>query len=320
MRDEERKRAPRFSIIRTGVGGTLMGLAMLVPGVSGGTMILVMGLYDEFIGGIADVTRLRFTRRNIAFLAIIGVAAGGAIAAMAGTMSRAVTLHQSAMFSLFIGLTLGGVPLLIRMLKGFTRLSIVGVVAGLAVMVVIAVTKEEPPNPNRARQEAAATAAGGFVIEPDYPRDTAAGALAMSAMVLPGISGAYMLLVLNRYETILASVSLAKDYVISGGKQGDPVVFLRVVIPTALGAVASLVLLSNFLKWMLRRHEQPTLGVLLGLLLGSVVGIWPFDATSQPGDYALGLLLALAGFSFTALLSGSSARAEALSRERARSK
>ncbi len=303
MRDEERKRAPRFSIIRTGVGGVLMGLAMLVPGVSGGTMILVMGLYDEFIGGIADVTRLRFTRRNIAFLAILGVAAGGAIAAMAGTMSRAVTLHQSAMFSLFIGLTLGGVPLLIRMLKGLTRLSIVGVAAGLAVMVVIAVTKEEPPG----RQAISAAAAGGFVIEPDYPRDTAAGALAMSAMVLPGISGAYMLLVLNRYETILASISVAKDYLISGGKQGDPVVFLRVVIPTGLGAVTSLVLLSNFLKWMLRRHEQPTLGVLLGLLFGSVVGIWPFDTTSQHGDYALGLLLALAGFLFTALLSRISA-------------
>ena len=127
-------------------------------------------------------------------------------------------------------------------------------------------------------------------------------------------------LVLNRYETILASVSLAKDYVISRGKQGDPVVFLRVVIPTALGAVAGLVLLSNFLKWMLRRHEQLTLGVLLGLLFGSVVGIWPFDAMSQPGDYALGLLLALAGFSFTALLAGSSARADARNRERGRSR
>ncbi len=110
-------------VVRAGIGGVLMGMAMLVPGISGGTMILVMGLYDEFIAGIADVTRLRFTRRNITFLATVGFAAVVAIAALAGTMSRAVTLHRSAMFSLFIGLTLGGAPLLVRMLKGFSVLA-----------------------------------------------------------------------------------------------------------------------------------------------------------------------------------------------------
>ncbi len=276
-----------------------MGLAMLVPGVSGGTMILVMGLYDEFISSVADVTRFRFTRRNVTFLAVVGGAAVVVIATLAGTLSRAVTLHQSAMFSLFIGLTLGGVPLLVRLLKGLSASSTVGVALGLSMMIVIALTNHEPPSAPGVK---AAVAAGEFVINPHYPRDLAAGALGMSAMVLPGISGAYMVLLLDRYETILASISLAKDYALSMGRRGDAPVFLSVLIPTAIGAIVSLICLSNLLKWMLRRHEKPTLGLLLGILLGSVVGIWPFDATSQPADYAAGALLAIAGFVFTAVI------------------
>ncbi len=287
-------------IVRSIVGGVLMGLANLVPGVSGGTMILVMGLYNEFISSIADVTRLQLTKRNVAFLAVICCAALVAIAALAGTLSRAVTLHRWAMFSLFIGLTLGGAPLLLKMIKCFTAPAVVGVALGVTAMVVIAVTNEEPPDREAVK---AAVAAGEFVIKPSYLRDVAAGALGVSAMVLPGISGAYMLLILNRYGTILASVSVGKDYVLSLGDKGDPLVFAQVIVPTGIGAVLSLVLLSNLLKWMLHRYESFSLGLLLGILLGSVVGIWPFEPTSQASDYVVGTGLAAAGFACTFLLS-----------------
>lgn len=291
-------------IVRSAVGGILMGLANLVPGVSGGTMILVVGLYNEFISSVADVTRLRFTRRNVMFLAIVGFAAAIAIIALAGTLGRTVILHRNAMYSLFIGLTLGGAPLLIRMLKRITVSSVVGVAIGFGIMIAVAATKEEPPDEQSVK---AAVAAGEFVIEADYPRDAAAGALGMSAMVLPGISGAYMLLILGRYEAILASIDAAKSYAMSLGRSGDPLIFLRVIIPTAIGAVVSLVFLTNLLKWMLHHREKVTLGWLLGILVGSVIGIWPFDAASHTGDYALGAVLALVGFIFTALLSRLSA-------------
>ncbi|MGD2111717.1 MAG: DUF368 domain-containing protein [Phycisphaerae bacterium] len=279
-----------------------MGLANLVPGVSGGTMILVTGLYDEFISSVADVTRLRFTRRNIAFLVIVCAAAVVAIAALAGTLSRAVTLHRSAMFSLFIGLTLGGAPLLVRMIGRKSAAAAAGLVFGLTLMIVIAATNEV-----RSDREAVKTAvaAGDFVIEPNYLRDLAAGALGMSAMVLPGISGAYMLLILNRYETILAAISVGKDFALSFGREGDGGAMVQVILPTGIGAVISLVLLSNLLKWLLHRYERPTLGFLLGIVLGSVVGIWPFDAASEGADYVAGAGLAAVGFVFTFLLSRS---------------
>ncbi len=290
--------------VRAGFAGLLMGLANLIPGVSGGTMVVIMGLYDEFISSIADIVRLRFSRRNITFLVVLGGVAMVTIVVLAGTLSRAVTAYPSMMFSLFIGLTLGGAPVLWRMLSGHRGLALFGGAVGLLLMAGIAMTASEPVDKAAIKE---AVAAGTFVIEPAYGRDLAAGALGMSAMVLPGISGAYMLLILGRYETILASISAAKSYAISGGADGDPMTFLGVILPTAIGSVLSLVFLSNFLKWMLVRHRTWMIGLLLGMLVGSVFCIWPFDAASTGSDYALGGLLAVAGFVGTVGLSRISA-------------
>ena len=273
---------------RTAVGGVLMGLANLVPGISGGTMIVIVGLYDEFVTSIADATRLRFSKRNLWFLGVLGIAALLAIVSLAGTLSRAVTLHRGEMFSLFIGMTLGGVPLLARMLHGPSKAAVSGAVLGFALMVAVAMTATDPPDKLAAKE---AVAAGRFVVAADYGRDVAAGALGMSAMVLPGISGAYMLLILGRYETILAAISQAKQYVLSVGREGDPAVFMSVIVPVAVGSILSLILLTNFLKWMLERHRELTIGVLLGIVFGSVLGIWPFSATSSFGEYILGAVL-----------------------------
>ena len=192
-------------LVRTGVAGFLMGLANLVPGVSGGTMIVVMGLYDDFITSIADASRLRFSRRNITFLAIVGCAAAVAIGSLAGTMSRLVTLHPSAMFSLFIGMTLGGAPTLARMIHGKPRSCVGGFVVGLALMIAIVCTRSESPDRQAVRD---AVAENRYVVEPAYGTDLTAGVLGISAMVLPGISGAYMFLILGRYEAILAAVAM----------------------------------------------------------------------------------------------------------------
>ncbi len=294
--DEPSVAVTPLPVARGVIGGLLMGMANLVPGISGGTMILVMGLYDEFVTSIADIVRLKLSRRNLAFMALIVASAGMSIAALAGTLSRAVTLHPTAMFSLFIGLTLGGVPVLTRMLKRASWSAVIGAMLGFALMLLMAMTRDEAPNRDAIR---AAVAAGEFVVQPAYARDVAAGVLGLSAMILPGVSGAYMLLILDRYEPILAAVALAKRYVFSLGHDGHALVFLRVLVPTALGAVLSLVLFSNLLKWLLHRHQQPALGALLGILLGSVIGMWPFTAVSTGSDYTVGTALAVAGFLLT---------------------
>jgi len=286
----------RIPFIRTGVAGVLMGLANLVPGVSGGTMVLVMGLYEQFVSAIADLTRFRFTRKSLLFIGLLVLAAAIAIGACSGVMSHLVTTRRSAMFSLFIGMTLGGAPLLYGMVKPLKGSAVIGLVLGLGLMVVIAGTKPDKPQPAEGREAVE-------VIEPSYARDVAAGAVGMSAMVLPGISGAYMLLVLGRYEAILAAVHQVSKFVVSAGQKGDLGTAMPVIIPVAIGAIIAMVGLSNFLKWMLHRHPRVMLGFLLGVLLGSVIGIWPFDAGAATRDYVIGVALAIAGFVATTILS-----------------
>ncbi|RJP30709.1 MAG: DUF368 domain-containing protein [Phycisphaerales bacterium] len=342
-------------LLRTGIAGVLMGLANLVPGVSGGTMVLVMGLYDEFVTSVADVTRLRLTRRNVLFLGVLVGVVGVTIAAFSGLMETLVTRHTSAMYALFIGMTLGGAPMLIRMIGRFHAAAAVGCALGLGLMIAIGLTHQEKPERSDAKGPAPsqpasdapesaaaegpspATAAAADLgtpgtseeiddppgppdddrpsppdVERTYARDVVAGALGMSAMVLPGVSGAYMLLILGRYVPILGAISDLKTFVTTGGSAGS-LESLHVIIPVGIGAALSLVLFSNLLKWALHRHEKLMLGILLGILIGAVIGIWPFQQFDvgpndppivyRAGDYALGLGLALAGLAGTVTLS-----------------
>ena len=279
--------------MRLAVTGAMMGLANLVPGVSGGTMVLVMGFYDEFVSSIADATRLRFTKRNGIFLAILFGVGALSIVFCAGLMRGLVTHQKAAMYSLFVGLTLGGAPLMYRMTKPLNAKSMALALAGFLIMIGIAATKSGTPIKTDRSAEAAE-----IHIEAAYGLDVLAGVLGVSAMVLPGISGAYMLLVIGRYEAILAAITAARRWAFSGGSEGD-LAWLGVVIPVAIGVIVGVVALSNLLKWLLRRHAKPALGFRMGVLLGSVVGIWPFEGETTGSAYLAGGALAAIGFAVT---------------------
>lgn len=286
---------PKVPLIRCGIAGVLMGLANLVPGVSGGTMILIMGLYDEFISTIADATRFRFTKRGVVFLGVVAICVALTIVSLAGPLARLVTLHPAAMYALFIGLTLGGVPLLWRMMRPIRLGPILAMAAGLVLMIAIAAVK--PDRTHLSKEEKTEIKEkiiqGDFPLQRAYALDVAAGVLGMSAMVLPGISGAYMLLLLGRYEQILASIAMAKEYALSLGQSGDPTA-LHVLAPVAVGALVSLLGVTNILKWLLHHHEKPTIGALLGMLVGSVIMLWQMVDVQTSSQYAgAGALLAV---------------------------
>ena len=104
-------------LLRCALGGVLMGLANLVPGISGGTMLLATGVYRRFVDSVARITTFRWTAEAVAVLAVIVSAAGCAIVFGAGLIHDLVHDHRWVMYSLFLGLTLGGVPLLWRLVR-----------------------------------------------------------------------------------------------------------------------------------------------------------------------------------------------------------
>ena len=269
--------SPAAGVAARGViGGTLMGLANLVPGISGGTMLLAAGVYPGFISGIAEVTTLRFRPRSLLLLASIVGSAMLAILMLAGTIRDLVIDHRWIMYSLFIGLTLGGVPLIWRMTRPAQTATWLGALSAFALMCVMAFSGDGT--------SAAAERSYGLLF--------LSGLAASSAMILPGVSGGYLLLLLGQYENILGTVDQLKRGLLGVSDTGTgadmALVFdaMHAVVPLGIGVVVGVVGVSNLLKWLLERYEKATLGTLLGLLLGAVVGLWPFQepAPPMPGD------------------------------------
>ncbi|MGK0482841.1 MAG: putative membrane protein [Planctomycetota bacterium] len=234
-----------------------MGLANLVPGISGGTMILAIGLYDRFIGAIADVTRLRIRKDTILFLMALGAGLAAAVLLLSGVAVQLVSQHRWAMYALFIGMTLGGAPELLQRMKPVRLSGGLAFVIGLCVMIWFALQS------------------GKTQLEPNVPTLLAVGAIGASSMILPGISGSYVLLILGMYDTVIGALSISEVRV-------DPMASLMIIGPVVVGAAAGIALLSNILKAVLSRFSGPSHGALLGLLVGSVLGLYPFREAVHP--------------------------------------
>ena len=268
--------------LRSGFGGVLMGLANLVPGISGGTMLLAAGVYPDFINAIAKVSTFRFTKRSILVLTGVVLAAALAIVLLAGTVKDLVVGHRWLMYSFFIGLTLGGVPLIWSMIRSRGAAVWAGVAIGFAVMVALVLAQG-------ASSAAAGAPASGFMFF------LVAGIAGASAMVLPGVSGGYLWLVLGVYVPILGAIDACKNLVSAGDWSGLWQPLSQTVAPVALGMVIGIVVVSNALNWALEHYAKLTLGALLGLLLGAIVGLWPFQHGVAPtaGDTLKGQTVAV---------------------------
>ena len=279
-----------------------MGLANLVPGVSGGTMLLAAGVYPQCVDALARVTTLRPDRQSVALLLTVAGSAALVILLLAGIVKSLVVEHRWAMYSLFLGSTLGGIPVLWRLIGKPDLRTWTGTGAGLATMVATSIT---PATVAPAGENPAVIL---FL----------AGFGAFAAMMLPGLSGAYLLVLSGQYVTILGAIEDARNSLL--GAQGmqwatltDP---LAILAPFALGCLAALVGVSSLIRWLLIRQRAVTLGFLLGLLAGAVLGLWPFEAdaggTPLPGLVEAGASIGLVtgGFLLTRAI-GRSGRDEA---------
>ena len=257
---------------RGAIGGVLMGLANLVPGISGGTMLLAAGVYPRFIRAVAEISTFRFRVRSIVLLACVGLGAVAAIVILAGTVKDLVVHHQWIMYSLFIGLTLGGVPLLWKMVRPADSTVVVAAIIGILAMVALVVVHGLGGASEESRAATGGTAAMAMLL--------LAGVAGGSAMILPGLSGSYLLLVLGQYVVILGAIAAAADAA-SARDWAAAAVTLEVIVPVGIGVIVGIVAVSNVVKLCLDRFPRATLGFLLGLLLGAVVGLWPFQEPSQ---------------------------------------
>lgn len=244
--------------------GFLMGSADIVPGVSGGTMALIVGIYERLLDAIKSVNssflksffslkwKSAFEEVHIKFLIVLFAGIFSALAFFTKVVPLQVYMftHPEIVYGLFFGLILGSIYILIKALERFSKLEMLMVLLGVAfgVWVVSLVPADTPEHP-------------AFVF--------LSGSIAICAMILPGISGSYLLLIMRKYDYLLSQIGML------GG--GETVEGLLGLLPFVLGAIVGLAAFSRFLSWLLGKFHSQTIAVLIGFLIGSLVVIWPFQ-------------------------------------------
>ena len=213
-----------------------MGIAELVPGVSGGTIAFVTGIYEEFISSINNVNIATFkTLKNDGFKML-------SILSLSKVISWLIENHPIPVWAFFFGLVLASVIFVAKAIEKWNFLSIALFIIGTITAYYITTL---PPSAN--------TNSLPFLFF--------SGALAICAMVLPGISGSFILVLLGSYKTVLDAVN-NQDF--------------KIVIVVALGAVFGILSFARVLKWMFAHYKNATLAILTGFILGSLNKIWPW--------------------------------------------
>jgi putative membrane protein len=248
------------------IKGFLMGSADIVPGVSGGTLALITGIYHRLIYAIKSVDskvvkhlfKLRFNKVfeyfHWKFLLLLFTGIILAIIFFTRIVPLQVYMftHPELVYGLFFGLILGSVFLLIAELDREAR----NIKALLPLLIGSAI---------------------GFWVVTLVPAETpetfwyvlVSGAIAICAMILPGISGSYILLIFRKYDYILSQLGAIGST--------ETVQALLNLLPFVIGAATGLILFSRALSWLLNRYYSITLLILIGFLIGSLYVIWPYQ-------------------------------------------
>jgi len=231
-----------------------MGAADIVPGVSGGTVAFITGIYDTLLGSIRafDLTcaklifrgevRAAWEHVNGSFLLFLLLGIATSIISLARVISWVLETHPVPLWAFFFGLILASALALVRHVQGWNLPRALALAAGLGIAVGIALSP-------------AASLGGGFAGV------FLAGFLAICAMILPGISGSFILVLLGMYSTVLTAL------------KGFDIVFILVF---ACGAAAGLMCFSRLLHWLLARFHAATMALLTGFLGGSLLVVWPW--------------------------------------------
>ncbi len=240
--------------------GIAMGSADVVPGVSGGTIALLVGIYDELLAAIShaaskDLLRILrpgglaryWTKVHGGFLLALLLGVGTALFSLARLLGHLLDTYPEYVWSFFLGLILASILFVGREVRQWGAKQVLALVLGAAAGWYISTAAPLASTP------------GDTTSALTY---FAAGAVAVCAMVLPGISGSFILLLLGKYRAILAAV-----------QQLD----FAVLIPVALGAAVGLLSFARLLSWLLSRWRATTMATLTGFIIGAIVRVWPWQ-------------------------------------------
>ncbi|MDA8719333.1 DUF368 domain-containing protein [Candidatus Actinomarina sp.] len=234
--------------------GAAMGAADIVPGVSGGTIALITGIYEELISSIKNINSKLFkillkngikefwSALNGNFLLVLLTGIFTSVILLAQVIVFLLVNHEFKLWGFFFGLIIASAFLILKDIQSHNIKSILLMLFGILIAATISLSSTTSfPNSDI------------FIF--------ITGSIAITAMILPGISGSFILLLLSKYEFIINAI---KDFDI------------RVILVFGLGCICGLLVFSRFLHFLFQNYKDNLLSVLSGFLIGSLIKIWPF--------------------------------------------
>ncbi len=234
--------------------GIAMGAADVIPGVSGGTIAFITGIYEELINSIKSVDRQLFLilrkegliaawkHINGSFLVSVFIGIFISIFSLARLITWLLDTHSKFVWAFFFGLIVASALHVGRKITKWNISSIISLIIGTAVAAYITIATP-----------ATTPETWWFIL--------ISGMIAITAMILPGISGSFILLLLGKYEYILSAV---KEF-----KIGTIIIF-------GLGCVIGIISFSNVISWLFKKYHNVTLAILTGFMIGSLNKLWPW--------------------------------------------
>jgi len=239
--------------------GIAMGAADVVPGVSGGTIAFITGIYERLINAIRSVNLdaikylLKFDFKAFwkqidgTFLVVLLAGIGTSIATFAKIIPHLLTHYPEMLWSFFFGLILASVYVVSNELRSWNAGVALSGLAGVAIAYLI--TELTP---------VATPEAHWFIF--------ISGMIAICAMILPGISGSFLLIILGKYEFVIGAI---KDFK------------LDVIAVFGLGCVTGILAFSHVLNWLLKKYHDLAIALLTGFMIGALNKVWPWKQTLE---------------------------------------
>ena len=245
--------------------GMAMGAANVIPGVSGGTIALITGIFERLINAIkrfnGTAVRLFFTGQwrafaahiDLTFLLLVFAGIGLAILSLAKLLDYLFVHYPTLLWAFFFGLVLASVYFVGKTVKKWHSASVLSLLVGAILAGSISVLSPASENSET-----------WYLL--------ICGVLAMCSMILPGLSGSFVLLLLGNYQLVMI--------------QAVSQFQLDILLPVGAGAVVGLLAFSHLLSWLLKRFPDSTIALLTGFILGSLGVLWPWKnaLTEQFGD------------------------------------
>ncbi|QFK82717.1 DUF368 domain-containing protein [Staphylococcus aureus] len=238
--------------------GFAMGTSDLVPGVSGGTIALLLGIYNQFIASIRGIFSRRFWP-SFTFLIPIIIGMLLAMGSLSNLFNYLLSQHHIPTMFFFGGLIIGIVPYLLKISNyktSFTTKHYMMVIAGIAILIVITLMNNGDKHAGETLTLSTSLIIKYFI----------AGMCASSAMLLPGISGSFMLLVFGVYGTVMLAISEVVKLNFAG---------LPILLAVGFGVLAGFIISSKIIQYFLTHHKLMTFALIIGFVVGSLFAVFP---------------------------------------------